>query len=182
MRVKASGDPRLEEFDAWTVSLGNGTSMDANGCVTVPDQMFYEIQPNSKNDQKSEEQSMSEFCKTVFPDLCANISSHGWLEGRSLLAPTNKEVDTINDLMEGWVPGSTNRLTSADTLKDYRDVMRFSTEYLNSLNPNGFARHIISLKPGMPLMILRNISPKEGLCNGTKVIFQRTLNNRLLLI
>ena len=96
-----------------------------------------------------------------------------------MLAPTNKEVDTINDLMEGWVPGSTIRLTSADNLEDFRDVMRFSPEYLNSLNPNGFARHMISLKPGMPLMVLRNISPKEGFCNGTKVIFQRTLNNRL---
>ena len=55
MRVKAGGDPTLEEFDAWTVTLGNGSSMDANGCVTVPDQMFYEIKPNSRNDQKAEE-------------------------------------------------------------------------------------------------------------------------------
>ena len=40
---------------------------------------------------------------------------------------------------------------------------------------------ISSLKPGMPLMLLRNLSPKEGLCNGTKLIFIRFLNNKLLL-
>ena len=59
--------------------------------------------------------------------------------------------------------------------------MRFNTEYLNYLCPNGFPRHVITLKPGMPLMLLRNISPQEGLCNGTKLIYLRTLNNRLLL-
>ena len=82
--------------------------------------------------------------------------------------------------METWVPGIANKLTSSDTLEDYRDVMRFNTEYLNTLCPNGFPRHVLSLKPGMPIMLLRNISPKEGLCNGTKLIYQRTLNNKLL--
>ena len=182
MRVRASGDRRLEEFDTWTVSLGDGSATDDSGFVPIPDQMFHKITPNTSLNQKAEEQSMTEFCNTVFPNLAANITSHGWLEGRSMLAPTNKEVDTINDLMESWVPGSTNKLTSSDTLEDYRDVLRFNTEYLNSLSPNGFARHVISLKPGMPLMILRNISPKEGLCNGTKVIFQRILNNRLFYL
>ena len=62
-----------------------------------------------------------------------------------------------------------------------RDVMRFSTEYLNTLCPNGFPKHLLNLKPGMPLIVLRNISPKEGLCNGTKVTFVRCLNNKLLL-
>ena len=98
-----------------------------------------------------------------------------------MLAPTNKEVDTINDLMETQVPGVPTKLSSADTLEEYRDVMRFNIEYLNTLCPNGFPRHNINLKPGMPLILLRNISPKEGLCNDTKLIYQRTLNNVLLV-
>lgn len=32
----------------------------------------------------------------------------------------------------------------------------------------------------MPLMLLRNLSPRQGLCNGIKMIFQGTVNNRLL--
>jgi hypothetical protein len=181
MRVRASGDPRLEEFDDWTLSLGDGTANDANRLISIPEAMFFKIRPNTDAEKKAEEQSMKEFCKTVFPDLATNLTSQGWLDGRALLAPTNKEVDTINDLMETWVPGAPTRLSSADTLEDYQDVMRFNTEYLNTLCPNGFPRHIITLKPGMPLMLLRNISPKEGLCNGTKLFYQRTLNNRLLV-
>ena len=57
---------------------------------------------------------------------------------------------------------------------------RFNVEYLNTLQPNGFPRHNLSLKPGMPLMLLRNINPREGLCNGTRLIFKEAINNKLL--
>ena len=30
-------------------------------------------------------------------------------------------------------------------------------------------------------MLLRNISPKDGLCNGTKLIFEKVLDNKLLV-
>ena len=47
--------------------------------------------------------------------------------------------------------------------------------------PPSFPRHLLTLKKGMVLMVLRNISPKEGLCNGTKVIYKNILNNKLLV-
>ena len=94
---------------------------------------------------------------------------------------TNKEVDTLNELLESRVLGNPINLSNADSLEEYRDVMRFSTEYLNTLTPNGFPRHLLKLKPGMPLMLLRNISPKEGLCNGTRLIFKKCHNNKLLV-
>ncbi len=167
MRVRASGNPRLENFDQWTVSIGDGLANNSNGVVDIPQDMLLEIRPNTEANKKAEEDSMKEFCSTVFPDLPRNLACDGWLDGRSMLAPTNKEVDTFNDLMETWVPGVTNKLSSADALEDYRDVMRFKTEYLNTLCPNGFPRHNINLKPGMPLMLLHNISPKEGLPENT---------------
>ena len=72
-------------------------------------------------------------------------------------------------------------LTSADTFEHSDDFRRYNVEILENKCPSGFPRHVITLKEGMPLMLLRNISPKEGLCNGTKLIFHRTLNNKLLL-
>ena len=171
MRVKACGDP----------SLSDGTANDANRLITIPEEMSFQIKRNTDVDKKAEEQSMKEFCKTVFPNLATNLPSQGWLDGRVLLALTNKEIDTANDIIETWVPGTPTRLSSADTLEDYQDVMRFNTECLISLCLNGFPRLIIIFKPGMPLMILHNISPKEGLCNWAKLFYQRTLNNRLLV-
>ena len=37
----------------------------------------------------------------------------------------------------------------------------------------------LKLKKGCPLMIIRNINTRKGLCNGTRVIYQSTLKGRL---
>ena len=180
MRVKASGDQKLENYDNWTLSIGDGTANDVNGLVDIPEDMFYRIKPNTTSDTKVEERAMEDFCRIVYPDFATNFSNPQWLKGRSMLAPTNREVDAINDLLESWIPGTAQKFTSSDTLENYQDIMRFNIEYLNTLCPTGFPRHLLSLKPGMPIMLLRNICPNEGLCNGTKLIYQRNLSSRLL--
>ena len=83
--------------------------------------------------------------------------------------------------MEGWVPGTVNKLTSTDTLEDYHDIIWFNVEYINTICPNGFPQHMISLKPGMINMLFCNISQKEGLYNGTKLIYETISNNKLLV-
>ena len=123
---------------------------------------------------------MINFCNIIFPDLAQKITDHKWLEGRAILSPTNREVHAINELMESKMPGDAIKLSSADSLEDPDDTFRFNIEYLNTLRPNGFPRHNIILKPGMPLMLLRNTNPREGLCNGTRMIFDTTINNKLL--
>ena len=178
MRVRASGDPILEAFDQWTLSIGNGTA--TNGTVAIPEAMITEITPNTATESWHEAESMKKFCRLIFPDLATNINTPGWLEGRSILAPTNKEVDAINDMMQEWVPGNGIRLSSGDSLENPQDSFRFNTEYLNTLRPNGFPQHMLTLKPGMPLMLLRNINPRQGLCNGTRLIFDRAIDNKLL--
>ena len=90
MRVKASGDPKLEEFDQWTLSIGNGSTDDE--AVPIPDEMITEIIPNTPTESWHEDDSMKRFCKLIFPDLETNITIPGWLEGRAILAPTNSEV------------------------------------------------------------------------------------------
>ena len=178
MRVKASGDKALEEFDKWTLNIGNG--LDLNGSVPIPSEMTIEIKSNTKESPKNEENSMKRFCHEVFPNLETNINRQGWLEGRTILAPTNREVDSLNEVVQGWLPGKGIKLQSADTLENPEDCFRFNMEYLNTLKPNGFPQHVLNLKPGMPLMLLRNISPRQGLCNGTRVIFDRCVENKLL--
>ena len=83
-------------------------------------------------------------------------------------------------MMQHWVPGNTTKLSSADTLENPNDAFRFNSEYLNTLQPNGFPQHIITLKAGVPLMLLRNINPRQGLCNGTRLIYDKTIDSKLL--
>ena len=178
MRVRASGDQILERFDKWTLSIGNGENQ--NGAVPIPKEMLTEIIPNSKTEPKNEEKSMKRFCQEVFPNINENIETAGWLEVRTILAPTNKEVDAINDVMQDCLPEASTKLHSADSLENPEDSFRFNSEYLNTLKPNGFPHHILSLKPGMPIMLLRNINTRQGLCNGTRLIFDKCIDKKLL--
>ena len=123
---------------------------------------------------------MEDFCDQVFPDIGHNIDNPRWLEGRALLATTNREVNMLNETLQEKLPGSTDKLSSADTLENSEDLLRFNQEYLNTLNPTGFPTHVLKLKKGMPLMLLRNLNPREGLCNGTKLIYLRTIDSKVL--
>nr|XP_043618603.1 ATP-dependent DNA helicase PIF1-like [Erigeron canadensis] len=54
----------------------------------------------------------------------------------------------------------------------------YPIEFLNSLNVSGLPPHCLRLKVGCPVILLRNIDPSDGLCNGTRLIckgFQRNV-------
>ncbi|XP_060207250.1 uncharacterized protein LOC132635050 isoform X2 [Lycium barbarum] len=52
-------------------------------------------------------------------------------------------------------------------------------EFLNSIKCSGIPNHSITLKVGVPVMLLRNIDQSSGLCNGTRLIITR-LGNQVI--
>ncbi|SCZ88038.1 BZ3500_MvSof-1268-A1-R1_Chr2-1g04148 [Microbotryum saponariae] len=67
---------------------------------------------------------------------------------------------------------------SADSVEN-EDEPLFSIEYLQSLNIAGMALHAAKFKVGCPVMLLRNLDPAAGLCNGTRLLSTR-LHTRVL--
>jgi len=61
----------------------------------------------------------------------------------------------------------------------------YPSEFLNTLTPNGLPPHVLKLKVGCPIILLRNIDPANGLCNGTRLVvrgFQRnTIDAEIVL-
>ena len=89
--------------------IGNGNI----NSVEIPENMLTTaITPNSKENSGSERQAMESFCEKLFPDLELNILDRRWLEGRAILAPTNKEVQILNDLIISKLPGTADVLCS----------------------------------------------------------------------
>ncbi|PIA52896.1 hypothetical protein AQUCO_01000634v1 [Aquilegia coerulea] len=43
-------------------------------------------------------------------------------------------------------------------------------EYLNNLEVSSVPNHLLELKVGVPVMLIRNINPSKGLCNGTQLL------------
>ena len=86
----------------------------------------------------------------------------------------------MNEILIEKLPGSSEVLRSADQIERTDGHISFNVEYLNTLTPSGFPPHSLILRPGMPLMLLRNLNPREGLCNGTKLIFEGTIDGKVL--
>lgn len=51
----------------------------------------------------------------------------------------------------------------------------YPIEYLNQLTFAGIPPHTLKLKIKAPIMLLRNINQREGLCNGTRLIVSQLL-------
>ncbi|MDE5107124.1 MAG: hypothetical protein O4808_08690, partial [Trichodesmium sp. St17_bin3_1_1] len=75
LRVKASGNRKLIDFDNWTLSIGNGSNL--KDSIEIPHWMSTAILPNTKENSKNEESSMKRFCEKVFPDLETNLRING---------------------------------------------------------------------------------------------------------
>jgi ATP-dependent exoDNAse (exonuclease V) alpha subunit len=52
-------------------------------------------------------------------------------------------------------------------------VNTYPSEFLNTLEVSGMPSHKLSFKIGAPVMLLRNIDPSVGLCNGMCLIVRR---------
>ena len=63
------------------------------------------------------------------------------------------------------------RCLSDDQIMDESN-MRAPEEYLNSLIVSGIPKHDLRLKKGMPILLMRNINPKQQLCNGTRLLVE----------
>ena len=59
---------------------------------------------------------------------------------------------------------------SADRTLEVADKCRYPVEYLITLNPSGLPPHMLQLKLGCLIILLRILNPSVGLCNGARLI------------
>ena len=108
----------------------------------------------------------------VFGELQENYKNSEWLCSRAIIAPTNKDVDMINEKMINEFPGECKIFKSADKVDANEHL--YPLEYINKETPPGFPQHELKLKQHAPIILLRNFDPANGHCNGTKYIIKQT--------
>ncbi|KAL7583176.1 hypothetical protein Lser_V15G43645 [Lactuca serriola] len=64
---------------------------------------------------------------------------------------------------------SSDSLCQSEFLHDKFDTNLYSPDVLTGLKVSGLPNHKLILKIGVPVMLLRNIDQKNGLCNGTRL-------------
>lgn len=99
----------------------------------------------------------------VYPDL---HNPDTWNEC-CILTTTNEKMRQINDEIATLIPGDFRTYYSSDSAINNSEPSVLTEDYLNSLQPQGLPAHELHLKIHMPIMLIRNLDPKNGLCNGT---------------
>ncbi|KAL9299118.1 putative DNA helicase [Arabidopsis thaliana] len=62
---------------------------------------------------------------------------------------------------------SSNSIDPSDTRADKNPV--YTPDFLNKIKISGLPNHLLRLKVGCPVMLLRNLDPHGGLMNGTRL-------------
>ncbi|CAN1242016.1 ATP-dependent DNA helicase PIF1 [Linum perenne] len=165
MRINHSISNAATEFDGmqfsdWVLAIGDGklhksrpVGQATNDWITIP-RCF--IIPSSSTP-------------------VADLVTLAYIRSRAIVTPTNKVVSAINDLILTQLPGEEKVYLSADTLttsgpNQISLEIQYPTEFLNSLSFNGMPEHQLRFKPYTIVMLLRNLNPSVGLCNGTRIL------------
>ncbi|KAL4084234.1 hypothetical protein QTP88_028059 [Uroleucon formosanum] len=87
--------------------------------------------------------TITKLIQYVYPDI-QNISSKSlkWFQERTILSPTNEQVDKLNDLILSRFDAQSQMYYSVDTVLEKENAAHFPTEFLNSLTPSGVPPHI----------------------------------------
>ncbi|KAL5702604.1 DNA helicase [Ranunculus cassubicifolius] len=115
------------------------------------------------------EASVDTLIEEIFPNLSYNARNREYIAERALLTPLNDCVDELNDRVLRSFPGDEVTYYSFDSVQDDPRNL-YQPEFLNSLSAGGLPPHKFVLKLDAPVMLLRNINPAKGLCNGTRLL------------
>jgi hypothetical protein len=163
--------PQSDAFAQWLLTVGAGQAIAPDGTV--------ELYPT----MRLPENTVEGLIHAIYPDIAHGPKPDAFFLERTILSSKNDTVDLLNQMILDRFPGEQSVLISADKVNG-RESNEYPTEYLHSLRASGLPLSHLALKPGCPIMLLRNIDPSNGLCNGTRMVLldirPRVLKCRIL--
>jgi hypothetical protein len=167
--MRAKLDPKFCEY---LLEIGNGTEQEHTcKCIKLPNNIILPFE--------DEITSLKNLIHHVFPNIESYADNLHLMANRVILTPTNECVDHINKILLEDIPGEFYTYYSFDESIDKSEQI-LQEDFLNSLTSNGIPPHELKLKVNCPVMLLRNINPSEGLCNGTRLTCRKFEKNVIL--
>ena len=111
--------------------------------------------------------------RSIYPQIDQLTGWNGrdqakYLKERAILAITNYDVDTANDVITDRLNGDIHIRWSTDRAKSSEYENIFPPEYWNAISQPSIGPHRLRLKKGMTVMAIRNMDPPR-VCNGTRL-------------
>jgi len=158
-------------FSEWVLAIGDGRigeDNDLDKTIVVPSDLLIQ----SLGDP------LASIVQSTYPDFLENLSDITYFQNRAILTSKNSIVEKINEYMLDMMPGEEKVYLSYDspvTLNIAGDAIDdvHTPEFLNTIVASGLPNHKLRLKVGVPVMLIRNLDLRAGLCNGTRLIITR---------
>ena len=146
------------EFGKFLIDFVDGTLNDQNDCIELPEHCI--IPPNGC------------IVEEVFGELIRQ-KKYDEMSQCAILSARNIDVDEINEQVTNLLDANTERIYTGINSTGNCDNGEMDEvllpEYLNSLNPSSLPPYRLRLRKYCIVMLIRNISINEGLCNGTRL-------------
>uniref|UniRef100_K3ZCL8 ATP-dependent DNA helicase n=1 Tax=Setaria italica TaxID=4555 RepID=K3ZCL8_SETIT len=166
--MRAQNDPWFAEY---LLRIGNGTEQtNDKGEIRLPKNICI---PCTMDDSE-----LDRLIDSVYQMNSACLEDPNYITSRAILSTRNDCVDRINLKMIERFQGEEMVYHSFDTVEDDPHNY-YPPEFLNTLTPNGLPPHMLKLKINCPIIILRNIDPANGLCNGTRLVVRGFQKNAI---
>ena len=160
----------------YLLRIGEGT--EANVTTTANGENIEDNLIEINNKMLSKSEKLDDFIDEVYPNISNVIEDTNNIIERTILAAKNEDVDVINDKVLYKLNGDDFVYYSADSIiasstEDFNsNCQNIPVGFLNSLNFSGIPPHKLIIKKGAIVMLMRNLNPSLGLCNGTRLICQ----------
>jgi hypothetical protein len=154
------------QFAEWQLRVGHGDFTDPSDNITLPDHFH------------CPENTVESLIDTIYPGVSTTPQPDQYFANRTILCSRNDDVHELNKKILDSFPGDEKIYLSADSIPagdgngEQGDLM-YPVEYLNTIQCSGLPLHKVTLKIGCPVMVLRNIDPSQGICNGTRGVVTR---------
>jgi ATP-dependent DNA helicase PIF1 len=172
MQVRDTHDSHL--FAQWLLDIGHGRSTsdeNTSTSITIPQLMH----STSEND----------LIQQVYGDMInqPHIPPTDFFHDHTILTPRNDDIRRLNNTILCSLSDEEQTYTSADSYTiDGPDIVinqNIPVEFLHSLDVSSLPIAHLRIKLRCPVILLRNIDKKRGLCNSTQAVITQMLNRLL---
>ena len=88
------------------------------------------------------------------------------------MAAKNNDLNAIINIIQGQILGKYTTYKLIDTFINMDEIVNYPIQFFNSLDIPEVPSHVLSLKIGAPIILLRNINPPR-MCNGTIIAVKK---------
>lgn len=160
LRIRNSKEKN--SWQKWLLKVGNGEKLQdrsnlPENVIPIPEEMICK----------------KDIVTAIFGEEI-NTKDVKTLAGKVILTPRNDTATSINNQVIRNIKGEEIHYYSSDSIDiDSTKETYFPIEFLNSEQPSGMPPHHLILKQGVIVILLRNLQPNRGLCNGTRLTINK---------